>query len=63
MRIADIETLPMYDPVSHLVHAAGREHVSDVWVAGERVVDAGRLTTLDAAALASRARAWQQRLA
>ena len=34
MRIADIETLPMYDPVSHLVYAAGREHVSDVWVAG-----------------------------
>lgn len=62
VRIADIETLPMYDPVSHLVHAAGREHVSDVWVAGQRVVDAGRLTTVDAAALASRARAWQQRL-
>ena len=39
VRIADVETLPMYDPVSHLVNAAGREHVTDVWIAGERVVD------------------------
>jgi 5-methylthioadenosine/S-adenosylhomocysteine deaminase len=63
VRIADVETLPMYDPVSHLVNAASREHVSDVWVGGERVVDAGRMTTLDRAALTSRARVWQQRLA
>jgi len=33
-----IETRPCYDPVSHLVYAAGREHVTDVWVEGERVV-------------------------
>jgi 5-methylthioadenosine/S-adenosylhomocysteine deaminase len=63
VRIADVETLPMYDPVSHLVNAASREHVSDVWVGGERVVEAGRVTTLDRAALVSRARVWQQRLA
>jgi 5-methylthioadenosine/S-adenosylhomocysteine deaminase len=35
VRIADPETLPCFDPVSHLVYAAGREHVSHVWVAGE----------------------------
>jgi 5-methylthioadenosine/S-adenosylhomocysteine deaminase len=53
----------LYDPVSDLIHAAGREHVTDVWVAGERVVAEGRLTTLDPHALASRARVWQGRLA
>ena len=63
LRLADVETLPMYDPVSQLVHAAGREHVTDVWVAGERVLEDGRLATIDAAALASRARMWQERLA
>jgi 5-methylthioadenosine/S-adenosylhomocysteine deaminase len=63
VRLADIETLPMYDPVSHLVHAAGREHVTDVWVAGERVVEDGRVATLDTDALARRAHAWQERLA
>jgi 5-methylthioadenosine/S-adenosylhomocysteine deaminase len=63
VRIADVETLPMYDPVSHLVNAAGREHVTDVWVAGDRVVEAGQVTTLDVTALCSRAHAWQQRIA
>jgi 5-methylthioadenosine/S-adenosylhomocysteine deaminase len=36
------ELAPCYDPVSHLVYAAGREHVTHVWVDGEqRVVDGG----------------------
>jgi len=34
------ELAPCYDPVSHLVYAAGREHVTHVWVDGaQRVVD------------------------
>ncbi len=28
------ETEPVFDPISHLVYAAGREHVSHVWVNG-----------------------------
>jgi 5-methylthioadenosine/S-adenosylhomocysteine deaminase len=63
VRIGDVETLPMYDPVSHLVNAASREHVTDVWVAGERVVEARRLTRIDVAALLARTRSWQARLA
>ncbi|HEY8119180.1 MAG TPA: TRZ/ATZ family hydrolase [Methylophilaceae bacterium] len=35
VRIADPETLPCFDPVSHLVYVAGREHVSHTWVAGD----------------------------
>ena len=53
---------PCYDPVSHLVYAAGREQVSDVWVNGERRVAGGALTDLDEAALRSRARLWQQKM-
>jgi 5-methylthioadenosine/S-adenosylhomocysteine deaminase len=34
----EIETQPCYDPLSHLIYACGREHVSDVWVAGHPVV-------------------------
>ena len=63
VRLADIETIPLYDPVSHLVHAAGRELVTDVWVAGTRVVDDRMPVRIDMPALASRARAWQQRMA
>jgi 5-methylthioadenosine/S-adenosylhomocysteine deaminase len=35
VRIADVETLPCFDPLSHLIYACGREHVSHVWVAGD----------------------------
>ena len=53
---------PCYDPVSHLVHVTGRDQVSDVWVAGERLLAGGALTRLDGKELASRARFWQDRL-
>jgi len=54
---------PCYDPISHLVHAVGREHVTDVWIEGERLVAERRLTRLDASALTARAEAWRARIA
>jgi 5-methylthioadenosine/S-adenosylhomocysteine deaminase len=50
---------PCYDPVSHLIHVVGRDQVTDVWIAGERIVAGGSLTTLDVEELAARARFWQ----
>ncbi|MDE0926360.1 MAG: TRZ/ATZ family hydrolase [Methylophilaceae bacterium] len=35
VRFFDLEMQPCFDPISHLVYVAGREHVSHVWVAGE----------------------------
>lgn len=35
VRIADPETVPCFDPISHLVYVLGREHVTHTWVAGE----------------------------
>lgn len=35
VRIADTEILPCFDPLSHLVYVAGREHVTHTWVGGE----------------------------
>jgi 5-methylthioadenosine/S-adenosylhomocysteine deaminase len=52
------ETLPCYDPVSDLVHAAGREQVSHVWVAGKVLMEERRLTMLDEAALRQKLRQW-----
>jgi 5-methylthioadenosine/S-adenosylhomocysteine deaminase len=57
-----VEHAPCYDPVSHLIHVTGRDQVTDAWVAGERVVDQGRLTRLDPQELGARARYWQDRL-
>jgi 5-methylthioadenosine/S-adenosylhomocysteine deaminase len=60
--LSTLDALPCYDPVSHVVHAVGREAVTDVWVAGKRVVAHRKLQTADEAALAATARLWQERL-
>ncbi|HUG62544.1 MAG TPA: amidohydrolase [Methylomirabilota bacterium] len=46
-----IHAAPLFDPVTHLVYAAGKADVTDVFVAGRQLVDAGRLTTADVPAL------------
>jgi 5-methylthioadenosine/S-adenosylhomocysteine deaminase len=57
-----LELNPCYDPLSHLVYVAGREHVSHVWVNGELLVEDGRLKRLDAAELAAKARFWKEKI-
>ncbi|PTD97286.1 TRZ/ATZ family hydrolase [Pseudothauera lacus] len=42
VNLATLETQPCFDPVSHLVYAVGREHVSHVWVGGRCVLDKGK---------------------
>ncbi len=54
-----IETQPVYDPVSQLVYASGREQVTDVWVAGRHLLKGRRLTTLDGNDILERTRYWQ----
>ena len=61
--LASAGTLPVFDPVSHLVHAAGREDVTDVWIAGARIVENRQLLTIDESTLLARVRNWQQKLA
>ena len=62
VELSSLETLPCYDPVSHLVYAAGRENVSHVWVAGEPRLAERRLLTLDAQDLHDKALWWQSRI-
>lgn len=62
VNLAAPELAPCYDPLSHLVYAAGREHVTHVWVNGELLVEAGRLTRLDPAELAAKAVYWQEKI-
>jgi 5-methylthioadenosine/S-adenosylhomocysteine deaminase len=57
------EVSPCYDPVSHLVYAAGRQHVSHVWVAGRLLVEEGRLAALSERELVARAEYWRGRIA
>jgi len=62
INLARIETEPCYDPLGHLVNAAGREAVTDVWVDGERVLRDRELQTADLSGIVARARAWQERM-
>lgn len=57
------ETLPVYDPVSQIVYAAGRHQVTDVWIGGRRLLKNRCLTSLDWLALRAEVAAWQARLA
>jgi 5-methylthioadenosine/S-adenosylhomocysteine deaminase len=56
------ELAPCYDPVSHLVYAAGREHVTHVWVNGEPRVVEGNLQPPAFSDLEKRSQLWQNAL-
>ena len=55
-------TQPVYNVLSHLVYAANRDQVSDVYVAGRALMRDGRLLTVDEKAAVQRARQWQERI-
>ncbi len=59
---SDFELSPCYDPISHLVYTAGREHVSHVWVSGRILLNDKQLTTLDQFELKQRAAFWRERI-
>ena len=61
--LSSIETQPVYDPVSHIFHAAGRENVSHVWVNGELLLENRVLMKQDIVELKTKAALWQQRFA
>lgn len=53
---------PIYDPVSQLIYATGRDCVRHVWVAGRQLLDERRLTRMDEQALIATAQAWGERI-
>lgn len=53
---------PVYDPVSQLIYACGRDCVKHVWVGGKALLEDGRLSRLDEDELRAKACAWGQRI-
>jgi 5-methylthioadenosine/S-adenosylhomocysteine deaminase len=53
---------PIYDPVSQLIYATGRDCVKHLWVAGKQLLDDRRLTRLDEEQLCATASAWGRRI-
>lgn len=62
VHLGDIESQPVYDPVSQLVYATGRDKVTDVWVAGQRLLQNRALTQLDEHAIIVNARRWREKI-
>jgi len=60
--LAHLETQPLYCPVSQIVYAASRQQVTDVWVAGKRLLKQRQLTTINSDDLKVKIDEWQQRL-
>ncbi|WP_407315676.1 TRZ/ATZ family hydrolase [Pseudomonas sp. nanlin1] len=54
---------PIYDPVSQLIYATGRDCAQYVWVAGKPLLEQGRLTRMDSAKLTAMAAGWGERIA
>ena len=63
VQLDEIETEPVYNPVSQLVYATGRDKVSDVWVAGKHLLKDRILTTLQTEEILAKAREWHARIA
>ena len=57
-----LETQPLYCPVSQIIYAASRQQVTDVWVAGKRLLKQRQLTTININDLKAKIAEWQQRL-
>ncbi|HTD89807.1 MAG TPA: TRZ/ATZ family hydrolase [Burkholderiales bacterium] len=63
INLGALELAPCYHPLSHIAYAAGREHVSHVWVDGVLRVADGKLTGLDVADITARAEFWHNKIA
>ncbi|MEK7697493.1 MAG: amidohydrolase family protein, partial [Pseudomonadota bacterium] len=60
--LSALSTQPVYDPVSQIVYSATRDQVTDVWVAGKRLLAERKLTTLDEDAIRQKAQAWRDKI-
>lgn len=62
INLDELETLPIYHPVSQIVYASSRQQVTDVWVAGKRLLKNRELTTLDIKELKQKANQWREKI-
>ena len=60
--LSHLATQPCYNPVSQIVYSASRDQVTDVWVAGKRLLNEGSLTTIDEQQAIAVAREWRDRI-
>ncbi|MCK5876529.1 MAG: TRZ/ATZ family hydrolase [Candidatus Marithrix sp.] len=62
INMSDIETLPIYNPLSQLVYAVGRDKVTDVWVAGKHLLKSRTLTSMDMRDIKTKTHLWRDKI-
>ena len=63
VRIDGPSLSPCYDPLSHLIYAAGRENVTHVWIAGALQVRDKQLTQIKLSELGKNSHLWENKIA
>jgi len=62
VNLSNVETQPIYDVVSQLVYATGRDSVTDVWVDGKHLLNNRQLTTLNPAQIIHNSQLWAEKI-
>jgi 5-methylthioadenosine/S-adenosylhomocysteine deaminase len=60
--LGELETQPLYNPISQVVYAASRDKVSDVWIAGRQVLKERQFTTLDEQSILFQTQTWARKI-
>lgn len=60
--LEQIETQPLYNPISQIVYAASRNQITDVWVAGKQLLKNRDLLTLNEKELINKAQTWRKKI-
>jgi 5-methylthioadenosine/S-adenosylhomocysteine deaminase len=58
----NIESQPIYNPISHIIYTANRSHVTDVWIAGKHLLKSKMLTSLNVNELQVKAHYWKNKI-
>ena len=61
--LSALETQPVYDPISQIIYAAGREQVSHVWIDGRCLMKDRELISLNLNELEEKASWWRSKIA
>ena len=61
--LSELESQPLYHPISQIVYATNRDKVSHVWVNGRHLLKERALTTLDENHILEKTRQWRDKIA
>ena len=62
INLDDIDTIPIYHPISQLIYSGNRKQVSDSWVHGKQLMKNRKLLTLDEKELFAKAQYWSKKI-